>query len=269
MSYFKGLLIFPLTLTAFEQEPWPSNVYECQFTPSYVSSHYSKLSNALSEENIGSKNTLNSFNLLFTPAPNLQTDLHLEFAKTSLYAMGYQSAFFECRYQCLDDLISDPVALVTAVLLRNVSSKRLDDVSCPYSAPLELEFSTVAGKEWSDRLERVVKLFGGINLGIGTLGSSWLKSFITFNGVTKRHQEFGLSLHYARGFGSEIEINPLHFHGYGPIKYQNIDLSLHTKYHIPIWGSFAINYGMRLYAKSCPQNLSFWQVSYTLPFSLF
>ncbi|MGR3973418.1 MAG: hypothetical protein QRY72_02435 [Candidatus Rhabdochlamydia sp.] len=268
MSYFKAILFTPLTVMAFEQEPWPSNLFEWKLTPSHGLSQYSKL-NKGPPQTAAIKNELTAFHLLFTPLPELQTDVEFQCAKSALYPMGYQSSAVQLRYQLLDDLTGDSCALTAALLLRTVDSKWLHDVSCPYAAPLELEFSTFVGKELDDVFFQRVKLFTGIQLGLGNQGAPWIHHVMNFETLLTLHQQLNCSLYSRVGLGNQIQIDPDDFEGYGFIKYRNIDVRFTYRYLIPIWGSLAIQYGKRVYARSCPQNLDFWQISYTFPFSLF
>jgi hypothetical protein len=114
-----------------------------------------------------------------------------------------------------------------------------------------------------------VRSYGGASLGIANQGRPWLSGFAGVEGQMKHAHRLGLFFEGAAGFGSQKRVPINHFHGYGSIKHRNIDVRAQYTYVFEVWGQLSLAYTRRLYARSFPEHVNFFTLSYMLPFSLF
>ena len=69
------------------------------------------------------------------------------------------------------------------------------------------------------------------------------------------------------GYGRHVRVDINRFYGYAKIREKAIDLGLRYGYTIGVWGTLRVEYTRRVLAKSAPQYVNFYSVSYLLPFS--
>jgi hypothetical protein len=267
---FRNLFLWiPLTLFGLDREPWFCNLWEFTFTPTYTYSRYPKVQNGVPHKQHPSNDHLLGFDLAVAPSPSWQFDVEVEFADTPRQSMGFRSGAFQARYLWLDDLLGDPVSLTFGAVGRQVSGRSLKDVSCPYHSNFNFEINTVLGREWDQEFAWRIRVFGGGALGIGNRGLPWASAFGTVEGQIKQAHRLGLFCDGSAGFGSRTDVLIDRFNGYAFIKHRNIDVGLKYTYAFEIWGHLSFTYTRRVYARSFPEQVNFFTVSYMLPFSLF
>lgn len=269
MSLLKALFFFPLTLFGLDRLPWFCTIWEFTFTPTYTYSHYPNVQHGIPHLESPSNDQLLSFNLDVSPSPSWQLAAEVEFADTPRQAMGLRSIGFQVRYLLLDDLLGDPVSLTTGGVIRGVSEHSLKDVSCPYHSDINFELNAAMGREWDHGVEWKVRVFGGASVGMANRGLPWAAGFAMIEGQVHQANRFGLFLDAAAGFGGQEDVFINHFNGYANIGHRNLDVGVRYTYVFEIWGHFSVAYARRIYARSFPEQVNFFTVSYMLPFSLF
>jgi len=163
----------------------------------------------------------------------------------------------------------DPVSLTTGVVIRGVSKHSVRDVTSPYHYYLNFELNSAVGREWNTGFAWRFRTFGGGSVGIANHGYPWLSLFAIAEGQIQERHRLGVTLDSYLGFGPHKEVHINHFHGYASIKHRNIDAGVKYTYVFDIWGQLSFEYARRLYARSFPEKVNFFTVSYMLPFSLF
>jgi hypothetical protein len=261
--------ILPISLSALEIDPWFCNLWEFTFTPSYTYGRFHHVQNGHPQiKNVFNENLLN-LALAVPPSLNWEVDGEVEFADTTRQSMGLRSGAAQVRYLWLDDVLGDAVSLTTGVSARGVSSHSLKDISCPYHSYANFEINTSIGREWDRGFDWRIRLYGFGAIGQGNVGYPWARAFATLEGNIQSTHRLGIFTEGYFGFGPHSRVSTNHFHGYADIRHQNIDLGVQYTYVFEIWGRLFFAYTRRLYAKSFPENVNFFTVSYMLPFSLF
>ncbi len=268
MRLSKLLLLLPLSLLGLERMPWYCNMWEFSFTPSYTYSRYPSVQNGTPHKQSPSNDHLLAFDFAVPPTPELQLSSEIEFADTPRQSMGLRSIAAQVRYLWLDDLLGDPVSLTTGIVLRGVSGHSVRDVSSPYHSYMNYEFNTSVGREWDRGFDWRFRTYGGASIGQANHGSPWMSAFAIMEGQLHHAHRLGVIFDGYGGFGSRRSVPINHFHGYGSIAHRSIDAALKYTYVFEVWGHLSFAYTRRLYARSFPEKVNFFTISYMLPFSL-
>ncbi len=266
---YKLVLFFPLVVFGLDREPWLTDQWEFNFRPTYTYSYYPSVEGALQHHQKTSHDNFLTFDLGVCPTPSLSCDIDLEFADTPIQKMGYRSLAFQVRYQFLDDIVGDFATITTGAYVRGVSRHSLKDPSCPYHSDINGALNLSLGKEWGNGQYWQMRAFGYVDGGMANHGSGWTRYLISFQTNTHNRHRFGIFNEGYFGFGNQESLNIDHFHGYGSIHHQSLDVGARYSYVFRIWGHFTLMYTRRVYAKLFPQDANFFTLSYTLPFSFF
>ncbi len=265
----KLLFLLPISLFALEIEPWFGDVWEFTFTPSYTYGRFHHVQNGDPQLKGAFNENLLTFAIAVPPSPDWELGGEVEFADTTRQSMGLRSGAFQVRYLWLDDILGDPVALTTGISARGVSVHSLKDISCPYHSHANFELNTSIGREWDHGFDWRLRFYGLGAFGIGNVGHPWTRAFATLEGNIHCTHRLGIFTEGYFGFGPRAEVNTNHFDGYASIRHRNIDLGVQYTYVFEIWGQLSFAYTRCLYARSFPENVNFFSVSYMLPFSVF
>jgi hypothetical protein len=263
----KLLLLLPLSLGALEMKPWLGEVWEFEFTPSFTYSRYNNVQDGYPPFQHPSNDHVLALDLAVAPSAHWDMALEVEFADTPRQKMGYRSAAFQARVLWTDDIIGDPVSFTTGISLRGVSRHSLNDVSCPYHSNGNLELNAALGKEWGHSYEWSVRTFGFGGVGQANRGFPWARFFAMIEGNQRDTHRFGLFSAGYFGFGNKDRVPVDHFDGYASIHHQSVDVGASYGYHFEVWGTITLAYTRRVYAKSFPENVNFFTLAYSLPFS--
>ncbi len=263
------LFLMPLSLFGLEIQPWFCNTWEFTFTPSYTYGRFHSVQNGDPQLKKSFNENLLTFDLEVSPSPNWDMDADVEFADTTVQSMALRSGAMQVRYLWLDDVIGDPVSLTTGISARGVASRSLKDISCPYHFHANFEANTSIGKEWDHGFDWHMRLYGFGAIGAANRGYPWVRAFATFEGNIHSTHRLGIFAETYIGFGNQAHVHTNHFNGYADIRHRNIDTGIKYTYVFEIWGHLSFAYTRRVYARSFPENVNFFTVSYMLPFSLF
>ncbi len=269
MRMRKLFLLLPLSLFGLEIEPWFCDTWEFTFTPSYTYGRFHTVQNGHPQLNKPFNENLLTFDLEVSPSPNWDLDADVEFADTTVQSMGLRSGALQARYLWLDDVMGDAVSLTTGISARGVSSRSLKDISSPYHFHTNFEVNTSIGREWAQEFDWHVRLYGFGALGMANSGYPWVRGSVMFEGNVHDSHRFGIFAESYVGFGNQEQVHTNRFNGYADIRHRNIDAGLKYTYAFEIWGQLSFAYTRRLYARSFPENVNFFTISYMLPFSLF
>jgi hypothetical protein len=165
--------------------------------------------------------------------------------------------------------MGDPVSLTTGLSVRGVASRSLKDISCPYHFHANFEANTSIGREWDHGFDWHMRLYGFGAIGVANRGYPWVRALAMFEGNIHCTHRLGIFAETYVGFGNQAHVHTNHFNGYADIRHRNIDVGVKYTYVFEIWGHLSFAYTRRVYARSFPQNVNFFTVSYMLPFSLF
>ncbi len=260
---------------ALKIEPWLGNVWEFEFDASYTYSRFHKVNHGVPQLHNPFNSNFLIFDLGVTPLfslnslPTMDFQAEVEFAATTKQDFGFQSGAFQARNQWLDDLTGDPISLMTGVIVRGVSHQSLRDVSCPYHSYANFEINSTVGKEWDSGPNWVLRTFGLLGIGNATRGYPWIRAHLAFQGNTNDTFQYHAFLRGYFGLGPKHDVHTNAFFGWAKTRHQSIDLGVAVRYMFDVWGWLEIDYAYRVYARSFPERVNFFTVTYHLPFSLF
>jgi hypothetical protein len=244
-------------------------VYGFTLDAAFAYDRYRKVQDASVQLKHPSNDKLYALDLGFTASDSLDFQAELELADTPRQPLGWRSAAFQGRYLWLNDVEGDPVSLTTGIHVRSVSKHSVRDVSSPYHYYLNFELHSAIGKEWSKDGNWTMHMYGLAAIGQANRGSPWLKGLGAWEANLANRHRFLLDFAGYFGLGSKKHVDVDHFHGWARVHHQSIDLGAGYAYHMQIWGTLALKYAYRIFAKSFPENVHFITLSYHLPFSLF
>ncbi len=262
-------VFFPGAVNALPQEPWLGDIYEFFFDGSYTFSYWRRVADAVQGPHHRSNDNNIFLGIGFTGSDNWDVDLEVEFAKTTELSFNWQSLAGQWRYLWLNDVIGDPVSLITGISLRGVHHRNLKDISCPYAAEVNLEGHLSVGKEHSCGPLWCFRGWAFGAVGIANRGSPWTRLQATFEVNRQDKHQFDLFSRADFGFGRRHKINIDHFNGYASIRTRSVEVGAGYRYLFEIWGELRFEYVRRVYAKAAPDGINYFTVWYHLPFSIF
>lgn len=256
---------------AFQIEPWLGEFLQFYAEPSFMYRHYPSVNRGYNPSSYSSNDRFTNFDVRVAFLPDWEAELGVEFADTSKQCLGTQSAGAQVRYRWLDDIASPALVTLTSALnVRWASKRSLEDVSCPYHAEWNFELDTSIGKEFCPNDNWIFRPYAFLGIGQAIKGSPWLRGFLVFDTIYKKHHEFKLFADGYFGFGNQRFVNINDFDGYASIFHQSIDAGAAYYYHINnIWGSISLYYTYRVFAKAYPSHANSFMVMYQFPFSMF
>jgi hypothetical protein len=262
-------IMLPLQLLALQKEPWLGDFWEFELDSAYTLSRYHTVSKAKKPLKHPANDHLIYIDLGVAPSVSWAVDVDFELVDTPRRPFGFQSAALQYRYQWLDDISGDPLSVTTGLSFREVFSKSVRDINCPYHSYANAEINLSLGKEWADPPFWKYRSYLFTALGMANRGSPWARARFVWGYNHKDQQQWELFAEGYFGFGQKQEVNIDHFHGYASIRHQSIDAGIAYRYFFTLWGSLGLEYAYRLYAHSFPAHVNFFTVRYQLPFSLF
>ena len=263
-----SLLLFPLAALGLEMQPWFGEVYQFHFLGSYAYSRFHSFANSSPHYDSLFQSNLLSFGLDFSPSPEWSVDGDIQFADTTQMAFNFRSVAVQARYLWLDDIVGDPISLVTGGSVRFTSSPSLHDVSCPSHANADFELNFSLGKELqaSDSWLWRAWCFGAV--GQANSGSPWVRGTAALEANIEDRHNASLFANGINGYGRHTHVDVDHFFGYAKVREKAIDVGLRYGYRTGVWGTVRFEYLRRVLAKSAPERVNTFIFSYLLPFSL-
>lgn len=263
------LVLAPVSLVALESKPWLASAYEFYFNSAYTYSRFDQVHHATHQLRTPWNNNLISCGLGFIPSDGWELEAEVELAATPRQTFGYRSAAIQGRYQWLNDIVGDPVSCASGVVLRDVSTTSLHDISCPYSFLVNLELNTSIGKEWSKGPFWSMRTWAQVAVGVANRGMPWINGLCCFEKNWDNRHRILLFAEADFGFGAREHVDVDHFFGWGKYHHQSVDVGAGYQYHFDLWGDLTLSYARRVYAHTFPEQVNFFTLSYHLPFSPF
>ena len=253
---------------SIELQPWFGDVYEFHFLGSYAYSWFHSVQGSRPPFNQFFQSNLIYLALDFSPSPVWSVDMDLQFADTSKVPFNFRSAAVQARYLWLDDIVGDPVSLVTGASIRTTATSSLKDVSCPSHGNVDFEVNFSLGKEFdsSDRWRFRTWVFGAV--GHANRGAPWVRGTVALETNINDVHKWAVFADGVNGYGRHTHINVDHFFGYARVREKAIDLRIRYGCRTGVWGTVRLEYMHRVLAKAAPQRVNAFIISYLLPFSL-
>mgnify|MGYP000205049736 CR=1 FL=1 len=200
------LLVLPFSLFGLQKEPWLGEIWEFNFVPSYTFDFYPRVEGGIPHHQKTTIENILQTNLYVSPFENWQIEAELEFAETSRVSMGYRSLSLQLRNQLLAESIGDSYSLTWGGYVRAVSSRDLQDVSCPYHAHCNIELGGSLGKEWEYSSFWNVLGYGYVGVGTANRGYPWLYFLASLQAKSEGSSWFELFLQSYLGWGDKNKI---------------------------------------------------------------
>jgi hypothetical protein len=268
MRRFLAALFLPFGAMALEVQPWFGDVYEFHLLSSFAYSWFNSVENAVPAFDRFFQSYLGYLGLDFSPSPVWSVDTDIQFADTTAMSFNFRTAAVQARYLWLDDIIGDPVSFATGASIRATSSPALRDVCCPSHGNVDFELNFALGKEFegSDSWLFRAWCFGAV--GHANRGSPWVRAIASLETNYDDRHKWALYAYGINGYGRHVHVDVDHFYGYEKVREKAIDLGLRYGYRIGVWGTLRLEYIRRVLAKSAPERVNTFVLSYLLPFSL-
>ena len=265
---FLGWLVLPFLLDATELSPWYPRDLELQPQASYCYQTYHTVDTV---HGFAHRPAYNHFLDLSLSGAYSQYAVEIEtlLAATRHRTFGFADLRLTGRYQWFDDVIGDPLSLTTGLTVAQVFEQARHDLSCFYHGGIEFEFHVAAGQECTCREFWQSRYWGVLGFGFADQGSPWLRANVAWEHNWWDTQEVTFFINSLWGCGGEgLHLHHKHFHGYGPIHHQSIDIGFNYSYGLECGGVLSCGYAHRLYALNCPRCVNNWCVSFLYPFGL-
>jgi hypothetical protein len=259
------LLITPLYAT--EYAPWFSPLWEFQGELSYLYKHVLKVESPKGDFNFRSDDQSIRGSLGLTPWPYWNIEVELFLTETSTIPFSYEAAYGSVRYQWLDDIRGDPIALVTGVTLFFPNKRYQRNFSFPYHGDINVELHATIGKEWACGREWSTRgwILGG--WGIANKGNGWLHGLAVME-FNPGFFEWGIFTEILCGLGSNDVISSEQFAGYASIGHRSVDVGGHLKIDLSCIGSLTILGWINSYARNYILHTWGFGINILIPFSL-
>lgn len=252
---------------AIEYKPWAGNFLEFEFRSTALYQHY---------QSIASQSRLHAHSA---------DDLFLTFSLGNVYnqfAIELEGTFAEThrqrgcvdnlrlhgRYIWMDDIAGDDFSFTTGAILSQAFLPALHDISSFHHARGEAEIYATVGKEQSCGTIWLSRwwVLGGIGTGLEQ-GAPWLKANIEYESRLSADGEWGVFVKSLWGLGNR-RLCPHHFHGYGSVQHQSVDIGLRYRYLLKYMGSLTAEYTYRPYARNFPAYSHCFLVTWLYTFGL-
>ncbi|MCH9616863.1 MAG: hypothetical protein SP4CHLAM5_01370 [Chlamydiia bacterium] len=267
LIYKSLLLLVTAPLCAIKSDPWIPPPYELNAEAGYSYAYFPSVDNAINPSSYSSfVNTLDlGINGAFTT--ELFCEIDFEFDATRKVDFNLES-FAPCiKYQMLNDLTGDSVALLVGTYFRYVPENRLRDVATPYSGEYNFDFLLSIGKEFDVEGKMAGRTYAMLDVGIATRGSPWLLLDIMGEALFFEHNVLYAGVDAYFGFGNDSQVDVNNFYGYGDINHNSINIKLGYGYKFSVWGEIELLYKRRVVAISYPSDQDYIGLSYNVSFS--
>lgn len=260
-------LLMAAPLCAIKSDPWIPPLYEFNAEAGYAFSYFPSVNGAVNPDSYESfVNTLDlGINGAFTT--NIFCEIDLEFDSSKKVGFNLLSLAPCVKYQLLNDLTGDGVALLVGTYFRYVPGNRLVDVATPYAGSYNFDFLMSVGKEFDANEKMVGRTYALFDVGIATVGAPWIFVDVMGEAVFLQHNLLRIGIDGYYGFGNENSVDISEFYGWGKIDHNSMNVKVGYSYKFSVWGEIALLYQRRVVAVNYPSNLDFYGLSYNLSFS--
>lgn len=257
IRFFLFLFLFCLIFSngiATEYQPWLGNFYEFELRSSLKYQSYKRLSSGSHTKKYLSNDFFLNLSLSNAlPDPAVSGEIEFTQANTKKQKGDLDQIKVTGRYVWSDDVAGDPVSLILGLSYIQAFQRSLRDVSSFHHGLFNAEFFVSVGKENTWGMETLWNsrwwLLGSI--GIAERGSPWFRFDLNYEKRLCENHELSAFVRSLWGLGSK-RLDLQHFHGYGPIQHQSVDLGLRYTYLIQYYGNASLEYQYRIYGKNYP-----------------
>lgn len=268
-SVLTAALLLPALLSATDLTPWLTKDFEFQPRVSGLFQHYPRIARTHGHTHQSGNDQFYTFSLGLS-AFNWSGEVESTLAHTRRQDYLCDNIRITGRYRWLDDIPGeDAISLTTGLTLIKAFRHSVFDVSSFHHGEYEGEVHAAIGQELSQCQNFwATRWWGVLALGQGNHGSPWIRTETAWEKNWCDIHQLRLFAHSLWGLGRGSLPCPGHFHGYGPIAHQSIDLGLRYTHLFDFSGVLSIQYAYRVYASNFPENTSLLLLSFVYPFGL-
>ncbi|MBA3722161.1 MAG: hypothetical protein H0W88_07160 [Parachlamydiaceae bacterium] len=248
-----------------ESKPWVSNYLEFEWRNSLLYQTYQSVESSSKLVDHSSDDLFFTTNLSNAVDPDFSVEVELTAAKTRKQKGNVDNFRLAGRYVWLDDVAGDPITLTTGLCLTQAFLNSLNDISSFHHGRSEAEFFISVGKETAlcDMWQRRWWVVCGC--GLAERGSAWIRGDVNYEYRLLKNHELRLFLNSLWGFGHK-QLHFHHFHGYGSINHQSVDLGFGYTYVIDFVGSINAAYSYRVFEHNFPAQAQCVLLNFLYPF---
>ncbi len=247
--FFFSLL--PILGWTVEYRPWIGNYLEFEWNSTLRFQAFQDLAAGSHRFPYASDDFFLTTSLALAAKPDFSLDVEATAARTRRQSGSIDQIRLNGRIVWLDDIVGDPVTLTTGAGFIQAFDWSLKDKSSFHHGRSEAEIFLSVGKEWAQGDQWISRAWAMAALGSAARGSPWMRYDMAYAQRIKQCHEFEFFVHTLWGLGSK-QLHRSHFHGYGAIDHQSIDLGCRYTYLIQFFGSASIEYAKRVYARNFP-----------------
>lgn len=251
-----------------EPLPWFGEDKQLISKATYAFRHSPSIKTATDTVNLNIDDHLISLAFALSPSPLWNGSFSATAAYDKTNALYFDRMELMVQRQWLDDIIGDPVSLVTNAILTVPSRESLHNITAMHYGELEGRLSVTIGKEITTGKTWSSRYWASLCYGIANKGSPWINSYIAaekrFNDKN-RIRIFGKGNY---GFSSHELTTTSDFPGYASIKHQFINCGVRYTHRFPLVGDLYIQYAYRPYAKYTPRQTQTVTISFLYPINI-
>lgn len=196
-----------------------------------------------------------------------EIQLEAVMADTRRRSFGMDHFALTGRYKYMNDILGDPLTVTFGGTYIQAWKWALYDISSFHHGLYEFEAHTSVGKEFSYGSEWLWRWWTLFALGLSERGAPWLRAEAF---VEKNYCDSYLLRAFVKslwGFGSR-PLHVHHFHGYGAVNHQSIELGIGAHYTFENQGTIKLEYARRIFSRNFPSRANNVVLSYLYPFGL-
>jgi hypothetical protein len=258
------LLLFLLCgrLDAFDRTPWLPPLWEFQSQGALAVERQSQLQTEQGEVSLPGTLLFLRPDLALTVWPNWEAEVTLSFVRTPKPSFLYEATFCQLRYQWMNDLEGDPLALVAGLFVALPNSTLLHSRRFLYHGEFNAEAYASFGKEWSWRNDWACHVWALAALGMANRGYPWVH--LLAHTDWKPNKQFIVELfgEWLSAFGPHsLNLNKP-FHGYANIHHRTLTIGCQIEREDPLSFNLALKGWYNLYARNF--FIHFWGIELLL-----
>lgn len=262
-----AFLILGVPLGATDLKPWFGNTLEidaqaaCQFYIYHLIDDWHKTQHRNSCDALYDISASTSYN-------DLAGEIEAVTSSTHYCSFGMDSIKLTGRLRLLNDIVADPLSLVTGVSISQVFKPGLRNLSSFHHGGIECEGTLAAGKEFSLMQYWISRWWTVFGVGVADMGYPWIRGNLSWehNFCEKIHLNLFANSLWGLGYHQLGRID--HFHGYGSIRHQSIDVGFRVSSFSICGGDVRLEYAYRVFARNCPKGVHIAYASISYPFGL-
>lgn len=263
-----SFLCLHIGLEATERSPWFGKVYEVETQIQATVETYRSINTKNGTWHRPSCDAFFDLSASTVRPEGIALEFEAITAVTRHRNYGFDSLLLTGRYPFMNDVVGDPLSITAGITLSKVFKPARHDLGIFHHGGIELEAHVAAGKEFSCMQFWTSRVWGVYGVGIADLGSPWMRGDLVWEHNWWDTARAGVFVHTLWGLGHRALKKKCHFHGYGPIHHQSIDLGVYYRHDFYCGIALTAEYAFRAFARNCPQHASFFILRLLYPFGL-